>query len=64
MYAGNPTFFNVLSTPMTNLPYNMIVYKMTIPDQFINIVTATRDITIKKEHIETAFASFPLFCGD
>ena len=49
---------------MSNLPYNMVVYKTAIPDQFINLATATRDVTIKKENIETAFASFPLFCGD
>lgn len=42
----------------------MIVYKTAIPDQFIHLATIGRDKTILKEHIETAFATFPSFCGD
>lgn len=42
----------------------MISYKNSVPDQFVNLITAKRDKTVKKEHIETAFASFKLFCND
>lgn len=42
----------------------MLVYKTVIPNKFVQLATFGRDMTIKQEHIETAFASFPAFCGD
>jgi len=64
MTAGNPVFRNINAGANTGLFYNMLVYKAIIPDRLVDLATFGRDKTIKKEHIETAFASFPMFCGD
>ena len=45
-------------------PVNMQVYWSAIPPFFIDFITKGADITIEKQNIETAFASFPLFCND
>ncbi len=63
--AGKLEFYNIKAGDTnTGLRYNMVVYKTVIPNKFIYQATFGRDVTIKQEHIETAFASFPLFCGD
>lgn len=62
MFAGIANFRNIVG--YTNLGANMIAYKVAVADQFVNLITVNRDKTIKKEHIETAFASFKLFCND
>ena len=63
--AGKLEFYNIKAGDTnTGLRYNMVVYKTVIPNKFIYQATFGRDVTIRQEHIETAFASFPLFCGD
>jgi hypothetical protein len=64
MAAGNLSFFNIKYGDNSGLRYNMLVYKTVIPNKFVHLATFGRDSTIRQEHIETAFASFPAFCGD
>jgi hypothetical protein len=64
LHAGDPVFKNIEGGPATGLPYNMIVYKQAVNPQWVNQVTLGKDFTIRPKHIETAFASFPAFCGD
>lgn len=64
LHAGDINFKNIEGGPATGLPYNMVVYKQTVNPQWINQVTLGKDFTIRAKHIETAFASFPAFCGD
>jgi len=42
----------------------MVIYRQSVDPNLIALATLGKDFTIKKHHIETAFASFPLFCGD
>lgn len=64
LHAGDAIFKNIEGGAVTGLPYNMIVYKQAVNPNWINTVTLGKDFTIRAKHIETAFASFPLFCGD
>jgi hypothetical protein len=42
----------------------MINYKLAVQQQFLNVMTTGKDLVVSRFDIETAFASFPLFCGD
>jgi hypothetical protein len=42
----------------------MVIYKQAVNPNLIALATLGKDFTIRKQHIETAFASYPLFCGD
>jgi hypothetical protein len=62
--AGQPRYKPIQPGSIANLTYNMVIYKQSINPNFIALATLGKDFIIKKQHIETAFASFPLFCGD
>lgn len=62
--AGDAIFKNIEGGAIANLPYNMVVYKQAVNPNFVNMVTLGKDFTLRQKHIETAFATFPLFCGD
>jgi hypothetical protein len=62
--AGQPEYKPIGEGKIGGLPYNMVIYKQAVNPNLIALATLGKDFTIRKQHIETAFASYPLFCGD
>jgi len=62
--AGKPIYKPIGTGALTNAPYNMAIYKQSVSPNLVSLATIGKDPLMRKQHIETAFASFPLFCGD
>lgn len=62
--AGKPIYKPIGAGALTNAPYNMAIYKQSVSPNLVSLATIGKDPLMRKQHIETAFASFPLFCGD
>lgn len=62
--AGKPIYKPIGAGALIGAPYNMAIYKQSVSPNLVSLATIGKDPLMRKQHIETAFASFPLFCGD